>query len=214
MKIHIVAGGPTDHLPLMTEHYEDSGIIWVGVDRGLYHLLQDRIVPKKAFGDFDSVSEEELEWMRSFGLDFDIHPCEKDKTDLEIALDWALQQRPEEIKLFGATGGRLDHALANIQLLSRGLDEGIPIVLIDHQNKIEMASPGTYRLDKEAEYRYVSFLAFSKEVIGIHLQGFKYPLENQTITWGSTLCISNEITKKYGTFSFSTGILLIIKSKD
>ena len=36
-------------------------IIWVGVDRGVYTLLEAGIKPSIAFGDFDSVSEEEFQ---------------------------------------------------------------------------------------------------------------------------------------------------------
>ena len=32
----------------------------------------------------------------------------KDQTDLEIAINWALEQKPALIRIFGATGGRLD----------------------------------------------------------------------------------------------------------
>ncbi len=42
---------------------------------------------------------------------------EKDETDMELALNWAIDQKPEMIRIFGATGGRLDHMFANIQLL-------------------------------------------------------------------------------------------------
>lgn len=36
-----------------------------------------------------------------------IVPREKDQTDLEIAINWALEQKPALIRIFGATGGRL-----------------------------------------------------------------------------------------------------------
>ena len=49
--------------------------------------------------------------------DLHIVPREKDQTDLEIAINWALEQKPALIRIFGATGGRLDHGLANIQML-------------------------------------------------------------------------------------------------
>ena len=42
---------------------------------------------------------------------------EKDETDMEHALNWAIEQKPEKIRIFGATGGRIDHMFANIQLL-------------------------------------------------------------------------------------------------
>ncbi|GAA3323452.1 hypothetical protein GCM10020331_047380 [Ectobacillus funiculus] len=43
-------------------------------------------------------------------------------------------------------------------------------------------------------------------VTGIALSGFKYPLENETIRWGSTLCVSNELVEeKKVLFFFSVG---------
>ena len=42
---------------------------------------------------------------------------EKNETDMELALNWAVEQKPDLIRIFGATGGRLDHLFANVQLL-------------------------------------------------------------------------------------------------
>ena len=51
-------------------------------------------------------------------------------------------------------------------------------------------------------------------VENLTLLGFKYPLSNRHISFGSTLCISNELISEYGTYSFTSGILLTIRSKD
>ncbi len=61
----------------------------------------------------------------------DIWPAEKDQTDTDIALEWALEQQATKIRLFGATGGRLDHLFGNVQLLFKGKDGQIE--LIDRQ---------------------------------------------------------------------------------
>ncbi len=50
------------------------------------------IIPAVAFGDYDSVTEEELAWMGQQTNDLHIVPREKDQTDLEIAINWALEQ--------------------------------------------------------------------------------------------------------------------------
>ncbi|GAA3323449.1 hypothetical protein GCM10020331_047360 [Ectobacillus funiculus] len=44
--------------------YEDEQVVWAATDRGVYYLLKRGIVPAAAFGDYDSVTEEELEWMQ------------------------------------------------------------------------------------------------------------------------------------------------------
>ena len=97
--------------------YENEKVVWAAVDRGVYRLLKRGIIPVVAFGDYDSVTEEELAWMGQQTNDLHIVPREKDQTDLEIAINWALEQKPALIRIFGATGGRLDHGLANIQML-------------------------------------------------------------------------------------------------
>lgn len=214
MIIHIVAGGPEHLMPDLTS-YNDQEVIWVGVDRGLYYLLERGLNPEIGIGDFDSVTKKELAWMQEKCLNFSISPAEKDQTDIELALEWALSRQPQLIRLFGVTGGRLDHSLATIQLLVKGLSEKIPIHLMDQQNILSLYEPGVYEIHKDKKYRYLSFLPFSAEVAGMTLSAdFKYPLVDCTIKWGTSLCISNELIQETGTFSFNHGIVIMVKSKD
>lgn len=209
MIIHIVGGGPSECMPSF-QRYDGENVQWVGVDRGVWTLLNAGIRPVKAFGDFDSLDAEELRHVQTT-LELDIWPAEKDKTDMEIALDWAVQRDVELIRLFGATGGRLDHLFGNVQLLVKYINKRIEI--IDNQNTITVHLPGTYTVFAN-EYRYVSFVPISLSVTGLTLEGFKYPLTNCHIPLGSTLCISNELIQSSGTFSFTEGILMMIRSKD
>lgn len=215
MIIHILAGGPIDLVPEL-EEFTDNEITWIGVDRGVYRLLEKGIKPQAAFGDFDSVSEEELKEIENgVAKVFRFYP-EKDETDLDLALDWAFKQKPKKIKIFGATGGRLDHMFGNIQLLIRAIqnDYDIDIEMIDVKNIIFVKAPGTYELEKLQHKKYISFIPITSEVKDLTLKGFKYSLKNRHIPLGSTLCISNEILNDNGTFSFSEGILMIIRSTD
>jgi len=215
MIINIVAGGPENLLPDLKK-YNESHCIWVGVDRGVYTLLTNNINPMVAFGDFDSVSTEELTFIRKAVKELKQFKPEKDETDMELALNWALEQKCDKIQIFGATGGRLDHFFANVQLLASPLLSGVntEISLIDHQNLIFLKSPGSYKIEKIVDKKYISFVPISLHITDLSLKGFKYPLNNRNISIGSTLCISNELIGDYGTFSFSEGILLVIRSSD
>lgn len=217
MIICILAGGPHECLPDL-EIYKEKEVIWVGVDRGVHTLLENGITPDAAFGDFDSVSETELEAIQFAMKDVHLYPSEKDETDLEIAFNWAVAQTPDHLYILGATGGRLDHLLANIQLLLREdiLDKlaFIEIFIVDKTNILTVKKPGNYEIKATEGKKYVSFVPATVEVKGITLTGFKYPLENRHIKMGSTLCISNELISDYGTFSFSDGILMVIRSSD
>ncbi|ASA96245.1 thiamine diphosphokinase [Anoxybacillus flavithermus] len=210
MIIHLVAGGPTSFLPHL-KTYDGEDVCWVGVDRGVLALLDAGIMPKRAFGDFDSIAEYELQQLQTQLPHIDIWPAEKDQTDTDIALDWALEQQATKIRLFGATGGRVDHFFGNVQLLFKGKDGQIE--LIDRQNIVTLYRSGKHVVEKKDEYRYISFIPMTP-IRALTLRGFKYPLDAHDVPLGSTLCVSNELIHHFGTFSFTEGILMMIRSKD
>ena len=215
MIINILAGGPEELLPNLAE-YNQSGCLWIGVDRGVFTLIQSGIQPYMAFGDFDSVSQEELRDIEAKVSKLYRFKPEKDETDMEIALKWALDQETEKIQLFGATGGRLDHFFANVQLLTKQVLSGSPknVFIVDRSNILFVKGPGKYSVTENSRYQYVSFVPLGGDVAGLTLEGFKYPLKECHIPLGSTLCISNELINNSGTFSFSEGILLVVRSSD
>lgn len=215
MKINIVAGGPLELIPSL-ELFNGQQSVWVGVDRGVYYLMESGVLPERAFGDFDSVSEEELAMIERKVPQLNKFKPEKDETDMELALNWAIEQEPESITIFGATGGRLDHLMANVQLLVKPviLQSGIQIELIDKYNTVYVKEPGSYKVARNEDLKYISFLPVTPSVSGMTLENFKYPLKDRHIPLGSTLCISNELIGDHGTFSFSEGILLVVRSRD
>ncbi|MBP2240086.1 thiamine pyrophosphokinase [Cytobacillus eiseniae] len=215
MNINILAGGPSEFIPSL-EAYQNDKDVWIGVDKGVYTLLSNNIQPTMAFGDFDSVTKKEMQLIEEKVEELKRFHPEKDETDLELALDWALKQLPETIRIFGATGGRIDHFLANIQLLIKPMqnDQFVHVEIIDQKNLVYLRSPGSYTVQKKSHYKYISFLPISMEVSGITLEGFKYPLTNRNLPIGSTLCISNELIIDNGHFSFLKGILLVVRSND
>ena len=88
MIISIMAGGPKKLWPDLSVYREKTDL-WVGVDRGVWSLLENDIVPQCGFGDFDSVSEDEWSMIQKKMERIKLYPPEKDETDLEIAFNWA-----------------------------------------------------------------------------------------------------------------------------
>ncbi|HEU5141184.1 MAG TPA: thiamine diphosphokinase [Bacillales bacterium] len=211
MEIRILAGGPVSLVPELRS--DGKNVTWVGVDRGMYQLNRRGIQPDYGFGDFDSLSVDELRKIQTESKLFTF-PAEKDKTDLELAVEWAIHQRPESITLFGATGGRLDHEWVNIRLLKKSLGTGIEMAIVDRQNEIIARKPGCYRINRDTDYPYLSFLPFGESIKGLSLEGFKYPLSNVDVDGTTTLTVSNELIEKSGTYSFTDGIVLVIRSRD
>ncbi|WP_239254371.1 thiamine diphosphokinase [Listeria ilorinensis] len=211
--IHIMVGGPETELPDLTP-YQNEAAIWLGIDRGAIRLLKRGILPHKAMGDFDSINHAELTDLKQKVADVERFPAEKDETDTEIGLSWALEQSPDKIRIFGATGGRIDHLLANLTMLMKPrFKKAIPLVeIVDRYNYIRMYEPGIHKVQKRPEMKYVAFTTMT-DVAALTLRGFKYPLEEVDYPVGSALS-SNEFTGEEGFFSFKSGLILYTESRD
>ena len=59
--------------------------------------------------------------------------------------------------ILGATGTRLDHTLANIHMLIRGLQHHIPCSILDENNFITLT--GSRRIVENKGFTYVSLFA-------------------------------------------------------
>lgn len=81
----------------------------VAVDAGYNHLLDIDVQPDVALGDFDSLG------YKPKGVRCAIFPEEKDYSDTELAFKRLQGFRFGNLYVFGALGGRLDHALANLR---------------------------------------------------------------------------------------------------
>ncbi|MFC0014292.1 MULTISPECIES: thiamine diphosphokinase [Allobacillus] len=212
MQIGIVAGGPVEKIP----NFDDYPWInfWIGVDHGALYLAKRQMEIDLAIGDFDSISQVEHETIQAHAKTFKQFPADKDYTDLELAIDESIDLKASNVWIFGATGGRLDHAWVNMFLLKKLAQVNIAAKLVDRQNQLSLHYPGTYSIEKEQQYPYVSFLSITEQVEDLTLEGFRYNLDGETITFGSSFTVSNECIEKKCTYSFSKGILLVIKSRD
>jgi thiamine pyrophosphokinase len=210
--VGIIGNGPASLLPDLSLYHE-SVDIWIGADKGALSIIEHNIKLDFAVGDFDSVNDKELGIIKKLANSFEQYEVEKDFTDLELALKKAFSFNPTTIYLFGVTGGRLDHTLINIQLLEQVLNNKSQGLIIDCYNQLELYYPGSYTLKNDDHYPTVSFIPITKEVKGMTLTGFYYPLTKATIKMGSTLSISNKLILKNGTFSFDEGIVLVVRSR-
>jgi len=185
----------------------------IAADRGAWFAVRHGIRPHMAIGDFDSISPEQLAEISE--ISEQVNACDpvwKDLTDTEMAVEYALTCGVQELLILGATGTRLDHTIANVQLLEMTERQGVSAALIDANNEIRLAT--SHMTITRSGYQYVSLLPLTERVTGITLSGFRYPLQDAELVRGQTRGISNELTEPYGTIALSTGKLLVIQSKD
>ncbi|NLJ97079.1 MAG: thiamine diphosphokinase [Clostridiales bacterium] len=210
----IISGGYVDQTFLDALFLEEQYSMVIVADRGLLVADNLKLPIDYILGDFDSVLPELLSKYKGKTTPIKIFPTKKDKTDTEIALDLALEQSPSYIHIVGATGSRMDHTMANIELLLKAMNQNVNTAIIDTNNKIYLKKDN-FIIKKEKQYGdYISLIPFSHQIEGLTLKGFKYPLDSITLKAGSSLGISNEIIEDEGIIEFSKGILLVFESRD
>ena len=212
MKVVIVAGGPAEELPDFSLWADD---IWIGVDAGAVALIERGIEPTAAVGDFDSVSKEQFARIKSILPDFEAASPDKDETDTELALKKAMTFHPKTVIITGVTGGRLDHYMSALHAIY-AVHLKYPdtqFFLVNKQNRIRFLEPGSHEIQRAGLYRYISFYPFAEEIKGFSLSGFKYEVSGETIPFGSTWFISNEL-EQLGIVSFIEGNCIMIESAD
>jgi len=208
-KVAIVAGSDIDWVSKKDLKFYSPVI---GVDRGAFALLQKGIIPDIAIGDFDSVTKMELKEIRKKVTHIKEYSPDKDQTDLELSIKYALTLDPQEIVLFGTTGGRFDQTIAALHLLEIIHKHNCRAVLRDEQNWMSMVS-GKYQIQKNKDFSYLSILPCSDEVT-VTLTGCKYSLEKHRMEKGTTLGVSNIITSGFADITVHKGIAYVVCSRD
>lgn len=213
MRVNVLVGGPLEMVPteLILQRKDEK---WIGVDRGALRLLKWGIKPVLAIGDFDSVTGDELQGLEGKITRIKTYPPEKDYTDTQLGVKFAIQEQTDEIEIFGATGGRLDHLLANLflPLQSEFKPYLTRIKIIDCQNVVSYYLPGDYTISRLPHKKYLAFVNLTP-VRGLTLKDEKYPLQN----WSSQIPFSwtsNEFTAEENHFSFESGIVSVIQCSD
>ena len=122
----------------------------VAADAGLEVLRPLRLRPDAVVGDLDTVDPLILEKYRDDpSISFEVHRPEKDETDTELALLTAARRGFESVDILGALGGRMDHAVGNIQLMYQFFCQGMQVSIYDARNRLYLIGGRRYFLRSE-----------------------------------------------------------------
>ena len=208
--VFVICGGPIgdlDFLQTEREHHRPVGLICA--DGGARYIHALGLTPDLIVGDMDSLNGELQRDFVIKGSRIMRYPEAKDETDSELALQMAFMMTPDEIRIYGALGARIDHTLANLTLLTAAADRGIETRLVDQWCEIFLIRQ---KATVEGEIgQTVSLFAFGADVTGVTLEGFEYPLRNATITPTKPIGISNRLTAARGIIAVGSGDLLAVR---
>lgn len=177
----------------------------LAADGGANHLGRIGLRPEAVIGDLDSIRPGIRAWL---GEERMVHRRDQDRTDLDKAFSYALDERGHDrLTVLGATGGRLDHAAGNLGLLARRA-LGDRLVFLDPEQRV-VAVTGDLTLDAEVGETW-SFFTFDPAV-KVSLDGVKWPVADVALDLPGRPSISNEATSDRVTIRSTGGAVIAIR---
>lgn len=179
-----------------------NAVIVIAVDGG-YEYIKGICPIDIVLGDFDSLGYVPQD------INTQTFPCEKDFTDMQLALKKCEELNVVEVAIYGGLGGRLDHTLANIQNCCHFAKNGMNVVLKGNED--------IFFVTKELKIngrvgQVVSVIALEK-ADGVNYDGFKYSAQNLTINTDFPIGVSNVLIKPQAKINIATGVLAVVLNK-
>ncbi|MCC6147465.1 MAG: thiamine diphosphokinase [Anaerolineaceae bacterium] len=206
----VFANGEIESYTAIRQLIEPADML-VAVDGGLRHLEKLGVQPHLLVGDLDSADADAVGALQAKGVKILRFSPEKNETDLELALQTPEVGGARQVLLLAALGGRMDHALANILLLTRPdllekdihLEDGLTKAFFIQSLGVIHGEPGDI----------VSLLPFNGPVEGVLTQGLKYPLDEETLCAGQARGISNVLLEGRAVIRIRRGLLFCVHTR-
>ncbi len=180
----------------------------LAADGGTRHVRTLGLVPFVLIGDLDSITQEERQKMKEAGVQMIQHPRDKNETDLELALEYAIGTGSREIVIIAALGGRLDQTLGNLALLTNVQLSTLNVKLDDGVEETFFCRGQSHVEGRRGDL--VSLIPWGGEVTGVRTEGLRWPLSDETLHPHKTRGVSNELLGEIASVKIETGLLLII----
>lgn len=174
----------------------------IAADGGLKKLRELNMKPDLIVGDLDSLDDQPT------GDNFRLLPHEKDTTDTYEAVRMGLERSCKEFHIYGGTGGRLDHTIANIQLAAELSQSGKKALIYGNNYVITAVTDGCIALPVR-DSGYVSVFAHGEICTGVTIRGLFYETDDAQLKNTFALGVSNEFVGKPAEISVKNGTLII-----
>jgi len=214
MQALIFANGSSNDGPMAREVLAQAlDPLVIAADGGLHVAQEYGVEVGVVIGDMDSVDPAALAEREGAGATILRYPPQKNETDLELALLWAVEQGADWIRVLGAMGGRLDQTLANIYLLALPELQGCDVRLVSDHQQAWLLYPGEQRIQGH-KGDTLSLIPLAGPAEGIETSQLYYPLRGERLTLGPARGISNVMENDEAVVSFRSGLLLVVHSLD
>ncbi|MBF6614273.1 MAG: thiamine diphosphokinase [Chloroflexi bacterium] len=183
----------------------------VAADGGTGLAAQLGLRPDLVVGDLDSSDPALVSKFEAAGVEVRRYKHNtKSETDTELAVVAALEYHPRKVIVLGGTGGRLDHTLANILLLSNPLLARVDIRVVEGRQEVFLAKSGEWNVLGAEQGDTVTLLPLGGDARGVRTGELEYPLFDETLSAGSSRGVSNVAVSTGARVWLESGNLLIV----
>ncbi len=166
------------------------------------------IIPNYIIGDFDSITETNLNY---FSVKSDIIRIKRQNdTDVEKAIKLAIKKGYQDCLLLGVIGNRLDHSICNLSIILK-FSEKIRIRIIYEKSVLSVESGEVKLTTKPGEV--ISLFAFDSRT-KISSKGLRYELRNTSLPFGKKEGESNKAKGKSVSLKITNGKIFLIRLFD
>lgn len=194
----IVTGGASEGLTEPPDRFD----LVIAADSGFDHAKDLRVKVDLVVGDFDSVRAS----VRDVATE--VHPRDKEHSDLELALDAALVRGTTDLVVLGGGGGRVDHLLVNAAVLTHPRFRTMRIIWETGESTVHIVWDRAVVTGRVGDL--VTLLAYGGEATGISTSGLRWPLHSARLAAATSRGLSNELVDDHARVSVATGTLLVI----
>ena len=220
MKALLVAGGRVPSRTALPADIFVGLALVIAVDAGAAACESLGLRPDLVVGDLDSADPGLVQRLVMAGVAVRRAPAEKDESDLDLALDAAIQQGVNSVLVLGALEGpRIEHALSAIGLVQVAWERGVEMVLADDRSTLRFLGHGrpdapVSRLDIAGEPGdYVSLFPWGGDALGVVTEGLRYPLSDEPLLMGPSRGLSNELLGPAASVRCRSGQLLVVHTR-
>ncbi len=174
----------------------------IAADGGYERCAENGILPDLLVGDFDSLS------FAPSNVQIIRLPVQKDETDTAFSIETGLSRECDAFYIYGGTGGRLDHTLANIANLAALAKKKARGYLFGKDYFLTAICNEELHFSAEA-LGNLSVFSHSDRSTGVDIRGLKYELSDAVLASDTPLGVSNAFSGKPSCISVREGTLLI-----
>jgi thiamine pyrophosphokinase len=160
-------------------------------------------------GDLDSADPDAVERAVAAGASVERYSPNKDATDLELALEAADAHGAANVCVVGGAGGRLDHLVANLELLASPKFAHLRITALVGEARLTVVTDEVQLAG--APGGLVTLVALGGPAHGVSTEGLEYPLRDEDLDAGTTRGVSNVFVAETATVRVARGIVMAVQ---